>query len=117
MAICYTLGSSAARQPSHSAFLWFLTMPPNQARSTICAADPQAAPAQHSVIDCTADKLQMQHCLLRTVLCTGYKTSTTLRNTLGGQIASDRYTTWAPPCTVLHIRWYNAAMRVELPTP
>ena len=32
IAICYTLGSIAARQPSHSAFLWFLTTPPNQAR-------------------------------------------------------------------------------------
>ena len=41
-AICETLGSIAARQPSHSAFLWFLTMPPNQARSNIHAADPQA---------------------------------------------------------------------------
>ena len=29
-------------------FCGFLTMPPNQARSNIHAANPQAAPAQHS---------------------------------------------------------------------
>ena len=85
----FSLGSIAARQPSHFAFLWFLTMPPNKARSNIRAANPQAASAQHrrsrsSSVPSALLTVFPTNCKCNTVycvLCTVYITSTTLRNT------------------------------------
>ena len=58
----------AARQPSYSAFLCFLTMPPNHPRSNIHAASPQAAPALGAGYS---------------ALGAGYMTGTTLRHSYG----------------------------------
>ena len=71
-------------------------MPPNQARSNIHAANPQAAPAEHGrrcpqvsrghrpsrrrrADICTADKLKIQYW----VLCAVYIAGTTFTNTYG----------------------------------